>query len=370
MLIRPACLHQRRCRRREPTRTRTQPPRDRSGRVATEHSRLATELSPPRDRSGRRPCGSECAQSARRTTDGSECAQSARATVAGGLWLDGGRATVAGGRWLDGGRATVAGGRWPGQPLSQGVGRFECAGFPRRSTEPRDHAFTFSLPDARGPHAVRLGDDRPPRCRSNRRAGPIGRAGIGSSRPRSSRCVPIRDTPRVVRAEVSCGVPRRTSSGSFGSDRRSVARPAKSQHRRDSRHLPAHRETHTGHGPSHRSVQRCRSRPTTRRHHHPSSSAPGMRPRGTSVRRRPRVGRRATPRSPTREHADVARVGPSFPCVRSARLDSPRLARVIESRPSWLRPSDSDLEVRLRRALRGVGLISSVSFLSNSTMVP
>lgn len=42
--------------------------------------------------------------------------------------------------------------------------------------------------------------------------------------------------------------------------------------------------------------------------------------------------------------------------VRSGRDGSARLARVLDGRPNWRRPVDSDLELRLSRALRGRGL--------------
>jgi very-short-patch-repair endonuclease len=41
---------------------------------------------------------------------------------------------------------------------------------------------------------------------------------------------------------------------------------------------------------------------------------------------------------------------------KQGRPGSVRLARVIESRPEWLRPADSDLELRLHRALAAAGL--------------
>lgn len=53
---------------------------------------------------------------------------------------------------------------------------------------------------------------------------------------------------------------------------------------------------------------------------------------------------------------DTARRAARAFCTRG-RPGSVRLARVLESRPAWLRPADSDLEVRLHRALAGVGLV-------------
>jgi very-short-patch-repair endonuclease len=54
----------------------------------------------------------------------------------------------------------------------------------------------------------------------------------------------------------------------------------------------------------------------------------------------------------------------SIPALRAAakrfcacgRPGSERLGRVLESRPAWLRPADSDLEVRVMRGLRQAGL--------------
>ena len=43
--------------------------------------------------------------------------------------------------------------------------------------------------------------------------------------------------------------------------------------------------------------------------------------------------------------------------VASGRPGSVRLARVLDSRPDWLKPADSDLEVQLWRSLRAAGLL-------------
>jgi very-short-patch-repair endonuclease len=43
--------------------------------------------------------------------------------------------------------------------------------------------------------------------------------------------------------------------------------------------------------------------------------------------------------------------------VASGRPGSVRLARVLDSRPDWLQPADSDLEVQLMRALTAAGLV-------------
>lgn len=53
---------------------------------------------------------------------------------------------------------------------------------------------------------------------------------------------------------------------------------------------------------------------------------------------------------------DTARRAARAFCARG-RPGSVRLARVLDSRPAWLRPADSDLEVRLHRALAAAGLV-------------